>query len=113
MSVLQYGMGWPGIITRGSWVLAARLLLPAGFAEPQADFAQGSEEIGRKEISRTSGMVPKRLGELEEDYGSARATVFPLPSQPVWQGAGGGSVWQTPAMWLAVPWVSPAGSPTH
>lgn len=58
-------------------------------------------------------MVPKRLWELEEDYGSARATV-PLPlSQPVWQGAGGASVWRAPATWPAVTQVSPAGSLTH
>lgn len=92
MSALQCGMGWDGIITQASWVLAAGLLLPAGFAEPQADFAQGSEETGREEISRTSGMVPKSVWELEEDYGSAGAVVFLLRCQPEWQGAGGGTV---------------------
>lgn len=58
-------------------------------------------------------MVSKRLWEREENYSSARAIVFLLPSQPVWQGAGGGSVWQAPAMWLAVPWVRTDASPTH
>lgn len=55
------------------------------------------------EISRPSGMVPKRLWELEEGDGGAKAMVSLQPAQLVWQGAGGASAWKAPATWLAVP----------
>lgn len=63
-----------------------------------------------EKISRTSEMVPKRLWELVEGDGGARALVSLSPTQPVWQGA---SVWRAPATWPAVPQVSPARFPTH
>lgn len=85
-------------------------LLFGGFAEPQASLAlriRGDEEVCKGEHSRTRGMVPKRLWELEEEGHGASAAI-PASVAGCWWCCVRGS----PATLPAVPQVSPAGSPS-
>lgn len=63
-----------------------------GLLRTRQTWPQGSEKVvrcrGEQHISRTSGIIPKRLYELEKG-GSGKAMVSLPPSQPMWHSAGG------------------------